>query len=260
MCLILFAHRVHPAYPLVFAANRDEFFERPTASAAFWEDAPGVLAGRDLRAGGTWMGVTRGGRWAALTNVRDPTAEAVGGRSRGELVAGFLRGTDPAGRYAEEVATRLAEHAGFNLLLGDREGVVYLGTRAPELRALEPGVYGLSNHLLGTPWPKVRTGTAALRALVDAGGEPEVDALFRILARSEPAPDAELPDTGVGREWERALSSLFIVAPAYGTRASTVLLIDHADAVTFVERAFGAGAAAAGEVRVRFTIEEERSG
>jgi uncharacterized protein with NRDE domain len=250
MCLILLAHRVHPEYPLVFAANRDEFYARPTAPAAWWEDAPELLAGRDLQAGGTWMGVTRSGRWAAVTNYRDLPSERTGVRSRGELVSEFLRGHETPEAFLREIAERAAEYNGFNLLVADREQLWYFSNRGDEPRKLGPGVYGLSNHLLDTPWPKVMRGKQALSALLADGPAPAP--LFEILVDADPAPEAELPDTGVGQEWERALSSLFIATPTYGTRASTVLLIDAGGVATFVERSFAAGAQRGEEVRRTF--------
>jgi uncharacterized protein with NRDE domain len=260
MCLILFAHRVHPQFPLVFAANRDEFHARPTAPARFWDDAPQVLAGRDLQAGGTWMGVTRTGRWAALTNYRDPGLPEPAGRSRGHLVADFLRGNTGAAEYAEAVMMRRDEYAGFNLLLGEADEVYYLANRtAPDtgLAVLAPGVYGLSNHLLDTPWPKVERGRRGLAAALGGRAVPEPDALFELLATTDPAPDTELPETGVGREWERVLSSLFIVSPEYGTRASTVLLVDASGSATFAERSFLPGPTPAGEVRYQLSVNGE---
>lgn len=258
MCLILLAHRTHPDYPVVFAANRDEFFGRPTRRADYWADAPAVLAGRDLRAGGTWMGIARDGRWAALTNLRDPAVPNGAGRSRGELVADYLRGGASATDYAAAVAARLEEYDGFNLLVADADELLYVGTRAPRPRSLGAGVYGLSNHLLDTPWPKVRQGTQELRTLVREEGDVPIEALFSILARSDPAPVDDLPDTGVGSEWERVLSSAFIVSPEYGTRASTVLLIDTHGRATLVERSFAPGPTPDGEARFEFAIEGAR--
>jgi uncharacterized protein with NRDE domain len=255
MCLILFAHRAHPRFPLVVAANRDEFHGRPTAPAAFWEDAPQVLAGRDLLAGGTWMGITRSGRWAALTNVRDPDAGAAPPSSRGELAAEYLRGTVAAADYVAGVEERMHRYSGFNLLVGDVTGIHYVGNRGGEARSLPAGVYGLSNHLLDTPWPKVRDGKRALRAVLDREPAVWVRDILEVLADVDPAPDAELPATGVPQEWERVLSSRFILSPTYGTRASTVLLVAADGSVEFVERSFLPGPVLDGEVHVRFRIE-----
>jgi uncharacterized protein with NRDE domain len=224
----------------VVAANRDERFDRPAEPAAWWSDAPHVLAGRDLQGRGTWMGVTRDGRWAAVTNVREPSVpQRADAPSRGELVAGFLRGSGDARTYAARIATRAAEWNGFNLLLGDADGVWWLSNRAPGPVRVEPGVHGLSNALLDTPWPKVERGRDDLARIL-AGPEDEIEeSLFRTLALRDPAPDARLPDTGVGVEWERALSSPFIALPGYGTRASTVLLVARDGTVRLTERTVG---------------------
>ncbi|HEX2205282.1 MAG TPA: NRDE family protein, partial [Longimicrobium sp.] len=236
MCLILFAHDVHPRHRLVVAANRDEFYARPTAPAAFWDDAPGVLAGRDLREGGTWLGVTRGGRFAAVTNVREPEAYRVGAPSRGFLVSDFLRGSMSPEAYAERLAATAGEYNGFNLLAGDGRSLVWLSNRGEGPRVLGPGVYGLSNALLDTPWPKVELGKEDLRrALEGASDEALVAALFATLARRDPAPDVRLPATGVGVERERALSSAFIATPEYGTRCSTVVFFGRDGALSFTE-------------------------
>ena len=235
MCLILLAHEAHPRYRLVVAANRDEFYARPTAPAGWWEDAPGVLAGRDLRGGGTWMGVDRGGRWAAVTNYRDPGAERKDAPSRGELVGDFLRGGDSAAEYLARLRPRAGEYNGFNLLVGEPGTVLWLSNRAPAPRALEPGVHGVSNHLLDTPWPKVERGKGALAAILR---EPRIDAepMLDLLLDRTVAADHQLPDTGVGLTLERALSTMFIATPEYGTRSSTALLVDREGGVLFVER------------------------
>ena len=239
MCLILFAHDAHPEYRLVLAANRDEFYARPTVPAAAWDDAPEVIAGRDLRGGGTWMGITRQGRWAALTNYRDPTEAERGAPSRGQLVADYLRGaTDPA-EHLESLRPEPAEFNGFNLLLGDRESVFWYSNRAggPGTR-LSPGVYGLSNHLLDTPWPKVARGKRSLEQLLSQAGDLDPDPLLELLLDRTYAADHELPETGVGLERERMLSSLFISSPEYGTRSSTALLVDRAGRALLVERSY----------------------
>jgi uncharacterized protein with NRDE domain len=256
MCLILLAHRAHPDYPLVVAANRDEFYARPTAPAAFWDDAPHVLAGRDLEAGGSWLGVTRSGRWAALTNYRDPSLTRTGRPSRGALVGDFLRGDASPADYLAAVAADAERYDGFNLLVGDLTGAHYFGNRvsgdaAP--RTLEPGLYGLSNHLLDTPWPKVARGRRLLGELLESGA-PTTGALLEILYDTEIAPAHALPDTGVGAEWERVLSASFIATPTYGTRASTALVIDDARHATFVERTFLPGPVVDGEVAFELVL------
>ena len=256
MCLILFAHDAHPEYRLVLAANRDEFYARPTAAAAPWEDAPGVIAGRDLSGGGTWLGITRQGRWSALTNVRDPGEPARDAPTRGRLVADYLRDDATPEDYLRSLLPRSAEFNGFNLLVADRESLYWASNREPGAgRRLAPGVYGLSNHLLDTPWPKVTRGKEALRSLLRQAGTLQPDALLSLLLDRARAADHELPDTGVGRDRERMLSSLFIVSPEYGTRSSTALLIDRAGRAVLVERTYPRGLPEGTEVRHEFTID-----
>jgi uncharacterized protein with NRDE domain len=235
MCLIALAYDVSP-HRLVVAANRDEFHARPAAPAHFWPDAPDLLAGRDLLAGGTWMGITRTGRFAAVTNYREPEPPPADAPSRGGLTAGFLTGTASAEDFARSLAGRGDRYAGFNLLVGDAGGLYYVTNRHPGWRRLSPGVYGISNHLLDTDWPKVRDAKEALSGAL-SHPVPELEAaLFAALAREAFAPDHALPDTGVGIEVERVLSSPFIRAGAYGTRASTVLTVGPDGAARLVER------------------------
>ena len=242
MCIILFAYDMHPRYPLVLLANRDEFYDRATASAATWDDADDIYAGRDLVAGGTWLGISKtSGRVAAVTNYREPGA-AKGQISRGNLVADFLRTNVPAAAYLVEVEQRRNDYAGFNLLTGEfnRDGceLHYYSNRGSDgIRRLGPGVYGLSNHILGTPWPKVRNGSERLAQLISLP-DLEVQLLFDLLADDSPADDAELPDTGVGYEIEKALSPIFIKTPNYGTRCSSVVTISSEREMTFEERVF----------------------
>lgn len=255
MCLILLAHDVHPDYRLVLAANRDEFYARPTAPAAPWADAPRVIAGRDLRGGGTWLGVTRSARWAAVTNHRDAVVEEPrpDAPSRGQLVSGFLLGDEPPLDYLERLAPRAAEYNGFNLLAGEGAEVGWLANRAEHgPRRLAPGIYGLSNELLDTPWPKVVRGKRELTRLVGAAGSLPVDELLDLLLDRTYAADHDLPDTGVAPELERALSAAFITTPRYGTRSSAVLLIDRSGQVTLVERTFHPGSSHWTEVRHEF--------
>lgn len=247
MCLVLLALDAHPDYPLVLAANRDEFYERPTAPATFWNDAPGVLAGRDLLAGGTWLGIDRRGRIAAVTNYRQGTREAAAPRSRGHLVSEYLTGDGDGRAHVERVAREAGLYNGFNLICGDPRALHYFSNREGHARALEPGVYGLSNHLLDSPWPKVTAGRSGLSALLSTTGDELVSRLFELLSDRRQHADELLPRTGVSPEWERLLSSAFIASPEYGTRSSTVVLIGRDGGVTFVERSFGPGGVASGE-------------
>lgn len=219
MCLIVFAWRPSHSQPLIVAANRDEFYARPTQPLAQWQDAPEVYAGRDLEAGGSWLGLGRGGRFAALTNIRNP-GQPLGRRSRGELVAQFLTGEQPAAEFLTEIAGRASEYGGFNLLVGTADTLHYLSATDPQPRQLSEGVYGLSNAGLDTPWPKLLKARNALTAQLH---DPQPQALLAMLSDNEQPPTAELPDTGVGLATESLLSSIFIASPNYGTRASTVV-------------------------------------
>jgi uncharacterized protein with NRDE domain len=225
MCLIVFAWKVVPGIPLLAAANRDEFYERPAAPAAWWEDQAHIYAGRDLRGGGTWMGVTREGRFAAITNIRAPSEKRDIVPSRGEIVAGFLSGIASPQQFVDDLAPRAGQYNGFNLLVGNREELVWYSNGSPDDarngKPLAPGVYGLSNGSLDSPWPKVVRTKAQFSSLL-CQGAPE-DAYFEMLADTSQAPDCRLPSTGVGLEWERILSSVCIESPAYGTRSSTVV-------------------------------------
>lgn len=239
MCLILFAYDRHPGYPLVFAGNRDEFYDRPTTEASFWDDASHVLAGRDLKSGGTWLGVTRRGHWATVTNVRDQRPHREDAPSRGHLVSDYLKEEPPPEEYVRAVAARAEEYNGFNLLLGTPETLFYLSNRDGPPRSVEPGVHGMSNAQLNDPWPKVQRGKSGLRSLLE--GEVSPEPLLDVLDDRRPAPEEDLPDTGVGADTERLLSPPFIEGDEYGTRASTVLLMHQSGSVTFVERSFDRG-------------------
>ncbi len=257
MCILLLSLRQHRRYPLVVAANREEDYARPTQGAGFWREAPDVLAGRDLLAGGTWLGITRNGRFAALTNFRDPDSNRPGRPSRGHLVGEFLIGEGAPGAYLARVARRAERYNGFSLIVGADTEWYYYSNRERESRPLAPGLYGLSNHLLDTPWPKVRRGKQALAALLADGNEPDADALFAILADRAIAPDAELPDTRIGLERERALSPAFVTTGSYGTRCSTVLLVDDTRRALFIERTFTGDPATYTTATHIFTIESE---
>ena len=234
MCLIALAWQARADLPLVVAANRDEWRDRPAKPAHWWSDHPDLLAGRDLKAGGTWMGVTRSGRFAAVTNFRDPSDKRSTARSRGGLVTEFLLGSVSAASFLETLAARVQEYNGFNLVLGDGESLHYYGSREGTARVIEPGVHALSNHLLNEPWPKVaRARISMQQALADR--DPALR-LFEMLSDTEGAPDEDLPDTGVGIALERVLAAPLITGITYGTRASTVLKVSANGDVHFEER------------------------
>jgi uncharacterized protein with NRDE domain len=237
MCLILFAYKVHPSYKLIVAANRDECYERPSSPAEFWEDAPQVLAGRDLKGGGTWLGITRDGKFAAITNYRDPAAFKTGAPSRGKLVSNFLTGRASASSYLAGVESAAGKYNGFNLICADDTDLFVYSNRG-EKQKLQPGIYGLSNQLLDNAWPKVLKGKKGLKAAMAKKGSDLEAALFTILSDKKIAPDSKLPSTGIGLEWERMLSVIFIESPDYGTRSSTILLIGKNRRVRFVEKVF----------------------
>jgi uncharacterized protein with NRDE domain len=239
MCLILFSYTKHPGYRLVLVANRDEFYDRPTLPLAAWQEAPTIYAGRDVKGSGTWLGVSRCGRLAALTNYRDPAAQDSQAPSRGLLISRFLKGADTPENYLEKVRKSGHRYNGFNLLVGDQKTLCYYSNRGDGIASLRPGLYGLSNHLLDTAWPKVARGKHRLKKILDGEEGWGVNELFGVLSDRAIAPDDQLPDTGVGRDWERLLSPLFITSPTYGTRSSSVLLITNSEEVTLAERSFG---------------------
>ena len=250
MCLLIFAFQKHPRYPLLMAANRDEFHARPTQPAAFWAQHPQLRAGRDLEAGGTWMGVTRGGRFAAVTNFRDPARTAPAPRSRGDLPVEYLTGDESPEVFLHRISARDNDYAGYNLLLGDCGSLWYYSNflEEPERQPtqLQPGVYGLSNALLDTPWPKVTRGKSILRALT--GGEASHDLLAESVASGELAQEQDLHPHGLSGEMDRLLSAQFIVTPRYGTRATTTLWMDDAGCIGWRERSFDAQGQPTGDV------------
>jgi uncharacterized protein with NRDE domain len=240
MCLILFAYKVHPIYNLIVAANRDEFYNRPTASVHFWEDTPEILAGRDLEKRGTWMGVTTKGRFSALTNYRDPKESTEGKKSRGELVASALMYHHNIKEYLQSLTNIRHQYPGYNLLAGNQHDLYYYSNVANRLENIKPGIHGVSNHFLNTHWPKVEKGKQELAEILHLQKEEMVNHLFSILNQNDPFPDDQLPRTGVPLEWERMLSSLFIKSQDYGTRSSTVLLMSN-EQIEFVERVYSNG-------------------
>ncbi len=252
MCLILFAYRRHASYPLVLIANRDEYYRRPTRDAHWWDEAP-VFAGRDLEAGGSWLGISRHGRFAAVTNVREPGSMQGGIKSRGALTRDFLAGEKTAETCLEALMPNDGDYAGFNLLLGDTSGFWFYSNRDHGTRRIEPGVHGICNGAFDEPWPKLSSGKAELEALID--GDFSAADLLEILTDHRTADDHELPRTGVPLDIERMLSSRFIRSPEYGTRACTVLTVDHHDRVEFCEQNFRDAEHEGETVREFFTLD-----
>jgi uncharacterized protein with NRDE domain len=252
MCLVLVAWRMHPEFACLVAANRDELYARPTARAAWWSDHPTILAGRDLEAGGTWLGLTRTGRFAALTNYRDREQRRVDGPSRGTLVTSVL---ESGASVAEGLAflRRVGpDYNAFNLIFSDGERLGIYESERGSGRELGPGLYGLSNHLLDTPWPKVQNAKGRLKAALL--GSSAAAPLLAMLRDEQPAPDAELPKTGVSLEWERLLSSAFVRAPDFGTRCSTIIRVAHQGRAYFDEWSWNSVGADIGRISLQFEL------
>jgi uncharacterized protein with NRDE domain len=259
MCLILLAVHKHPGYKVVLAANRDEYYERPSEPPHFWKDAPYLLGGRDLVAGGTWLGITTRGRIAAVTNYRDPASVKANAPSRGSLVSGFLEGDLDASSYLEALRREKDRYNGFNLILGDRDRISWYSNRSDRVTPLPTGIYGLSNRLLDTPWPKIVRAKAMFREAVTRGRDIDLESVFGLLKDQTQAPDDRLPSTGVPLEWERILSPIFITSATYGTRSSTVILIDKNDHVTFVDRTFNSRPEPASGATFEFDLDQNLS-
>jgi uncharacterized protein with NRDE domain len=251
MCLILFAYRQHADYPLVVIANRDEYYARPTRDAHWWDDAD-IFAGRDLEAGGTWLGINHHGHFAAVTNVREPGGMNPGKISRGELTRNYLSANQSAEEYLQQLSTHDQDYAGFNLLLADQLGLWFYSNRDHGIRQIEPGIYGISNGGFDEPWPKLNSGKSELSALL--AGSIDTAELMAILTDHEIAEDHELPTTGVPLDIERLLSSRFIRSPDYGTRACSVVTIDARQRVSFSEQNFADAEHSAELVHETFNI------
>jgi uncharacterized protein with NRDE domain len=254
MCLLVVGWNAHPDYRLVLAGNRDEFHQRPAAALGWWNDGPPILAGRDLKASGTWLGVARDGRYGVVTNFRDFDPPAAAAPSRGELVPRYLRGVARADQYLAQLASVARGYGGFNLLLGGPNALHYYSNRGDDgPRVLEPGIYGLSNHWLDTPWPKLTRTRARFAALL-RDGPLGVEELFALLGDRTTVGDADLPHTGLPGDWERAVSAPFVVHEQYGTRCSTVVLVTHDGRTVVQERRFDARGVQSGASRFEFTV------
>jgi uncharacterized protein with NRDE domain len=243
MCLIFLSLHQHPNYKLIVAANRDEFYARKTVAAEFWNDHPEIVGGRDLEARkpdgtcGTWMAMNKNGRIAMVTNYRDLKNLKSQAPSRGHLVTDFLLSTESPEKYLKSIEPNASLYNGFNLIVGNAEELFYLSNYKKGVVKIEKGVHGLSNHLLDTPWPKVKNGKEKINRLFDEG---KIDSrkILNALYDEQQAPDDQLPDTGVGLERERMLSSMFIKSPNYGSRCSTVVAVDQNNKVEFTERVY----------------------
>lgn len=251
MCLVAIAWKTHPRWRLLMAGNRDEFHARPTAGLAAWADVDGLMAGRDLQSGGTWVGLGRRGRCSVVTNVRDPLAQTTSAPSRGRLPVDFLGEVQEASRHARDVIAHAPDYAPFNLLIADADSCEYVGNHpAPEHRTLAPGLHGMSNGGYDVPWPKTQRLREAMRKWSDTDTT-DPEPMWKALADEHPADDADLPHTGVGLELERRLSPAFIRGPLYGTRASTIIAIDYDGHAYISERRFGPNGVFEGETTLR---------
>ncbi|MEP4486378.1 MAG: NRDE family protein [Halioglobus sp.] len=260
MCLVIFAHQCSPHYPLVVSANRDEFHARPTQASHFWESQPQVLAGRDLEQGGTWMGTTRTGRFAAITNVSDPSRTTPAPLSRGELTLSFLAGESTPEAYLAEIEPRADQYALFNLVVGDQHSLWVFsnahGNRAP--KALAPGLYGLSNAALDTPWPKVQLGKSMLAGSLDRAALTHEELAMAVQDRHLAKPE-ELTSHGLTGEMDQALSAQFITAGVYGTRSTTTLWQTRAGTTHWRELSFNDVGQETGCVEESFRLETAQS-
>lgn len=256
MCLAVIALDAHPRYAVVVAANRDEFHARPARAAHWWQAEGGspLLAGRDLEHGGTWLGLTRGGRWAFVTNVREPGRHDPHAPSRGSLVPSLLQDRRASLDAVTSVVAGAQAYNGFNVVAGEGIAAAFGSNRGADTVTLRRGVHGVSNARLDTPWPKLVRARAGLAAWVADGGG-DIAALWEVLADRTLARDEELPDTGVARERERLLSAPFIVSASYGTRCSTLLALSRDGEAQFIERSFDPAGRPTGEVAFRFRLE-----
>jgi uncharacterized protein with NRDE domain len=256
MCLILFAAGVHSRFPLIVAANRDEAYDRRAAPAAVWEDHPNVYGGRDLERGGTWLGIARNGRFAAITNYRQGVRTDDAARTRGELTRNYLTASGETLQYLQDAEKHRREYHGYSLIAGTPDQLYFYSNRSDDgITAIAPGVHGLSNRLLNEPWPKVQRGVAVLTRLLGAEENDITQTLFDLLADRTAAPDDLLPSTGITLERERALSAAFIAGETYGTRTSTVLLVGAAGGVLLCERTYGPRGVSLDRRELRFQLD-----
>ncbi len=256
MCLILIGNHVHPAYPLVIAANRDEYFQRPTQKAAFWDDYPSILAGRDLEKGGTWLGIDADGRVAAVTNYREPPGPAPGNLSRGFLVRDYLIGSGTAAEYLTDVSKKLDRYDGFNLFAGDQKSLFFLSTYVHKPRLLDPGIHGISNGELDYPWPKVILGKSRFGKLLQDPVEIDENKLFELMADRSVPDISSMPPSDLDQKTQRMVAPIFVHGDNYGTRSTTILLCDQNGRIRFIEKSFDKKGKPSDIVTFEFTLEK----
>lgn len=237
MCLIVFGYDVHPEYKLILAGNRDEFYQRPAVKAQFWDDKPGILGGRDSKAGGTWLGVNLSGHFAAITNYRDIPRHDPDAKSRGHIITKYLSGTMSPVDYLQYLDQKDEIYNGYNLIAGDMSGIGHYSNYENKVNVISPGIHGISNALLNTPWFKVEKAKNQFEELINSGSVDD-ESLFALLTDSELAVKSELPKTGLDPEMEQAVSSIFIKTPDYGSRCSTLLYLKRDGTIRFVERSY----------------------
>ncbi len=253
MCLIFLSFNQHPDYPLIIAANRDEFYDRPASSLGLWPEHPNVLAGKDLTGGGTWLGVTKSGYFAMLTNYRDMAKIKANAPTRGKLVLDYLAGEFDASNYLQALDASASLYNGYNIILGTLNDPWYFSNQNHKLFRLGTGLYGLSNALLDTKWPKVEIGKETFKGIIEQESL-NTEALFSFMYDKTLAPDEKLPDTGIGYEKEKLLSSMFIELPGYGTRNTTVLVKDKNNNVQIVERTYSQLNDSTSELKFEFSV------
>ncbi len=235
MCLLLISYKSHPEFKLIVAANRDEFYNRPALKAGYWQEDNNILAGKDLLGGGTWLGITKQGKFAAITNYRDMSDIKPDAPTRGDLTLKFLSENISAEEYGKKISENASDYNGYNLIFGNIEDMFYYSNKSLKLLKLTPGIYGLSNHLLDTPWPKVKKSKLSFSEVLNSGDVTPND-IFKILSDSSIPADDSLPNTGLSPEIERAVSPVFVQTPLYGTRCSTVIFWNNNDEISFVEK------------------------
>ena len=238
MCIIAVAYRIHPSYPVIIAANRDEFYSRPTAPLHFWDDKPDILAGRDLQSHGTWLGVNKQGKIAAVTNYRDPESQGDAGISRGRLVSDYLAENSSPVAYLEKIAAQKDQYNGFNLVAGTVDSLFWYSNRGGGIKKITQGIHAISNHLLNTSWPKVEKIKQGMADIISDNKAIDREIVFGLLKDRSIPPDELLPDTGIEKSWERVLSPVFIASETYGTRCSSLITIDNYGKIMFSERTF----------------------